>query len=152
MAQSICLMSLQVLASTALPHVLQDKGDGLKMPESCRAEETAMKTFAHPVPNNEDIPMRLVLAFMPIALLAAYAGQANADNGQLLSAQCYQCHGPNGHSKGEIDSIAGKSASELYEELLEMKREQKVEIMHLQAKNYTDAELLEIANYLSTLH
>ncbi|GAB6140175.1 hypothetical protein JCM14076_09040 [Methylosoma difficile] len=85
------------------------------------------------------------------AALLAYANVSQAENGQLLAAQCYQCHGPNGHSKGEIDSIAGKSSEDLYGDLIEMKQKQTVEIMHLQAKNYSDAELREIANYLSTL-
>ncbi|PPD03973.1 MAG: cytochrome c class I [Methylobacter sp.] len=83
-------------------------------------------------------------------MLVAYAHPAFADNAQLLASQCFQCHGPNGRSKGEIDSIAGKSAADLYGDLLEMKRKQKIEIMHLQAKIYTDQELLQIANYLST--
>ena len=88
---------------------------------------------------------------MFFVMLTAYANTTFADNGQLLAAQCYQCHGPNGHSKGEIDSIAGESASELYEDLLEMKQKQEIEIMHLQAKSYNNEELREIANYLSTL-
>lgn len=88
---------------------------------------------------------------MFFVMLAAYANATFADNGQLLASQCYQCHGPNGHSKGEIDSIAGKSASDLYGDLLEMKQKKEIEIMHLQAKNYSNEELLKIANYLSTL-
>ena len=89
---------------------------------------------------------------MFFVILAAYANSTFADNGQLLASQCYQCHGPNGHSKGEIDSIAGKSASDLYGDLLEMKQKPEIEIMHLQAKSYTNNELREIANYLSTLN
>ena len=90
------------------------------------------------------------LFVMFFVMLTAYANATYADNGQLLASQCYQCHGPKGQSKGEIDSIAGKSASDLYGDLLEMKQKQKVEIMHQQAKSYTDKELREIANYLST--
>ena len=89
---------------------------------------------------------------MFFVILTAYANSTFADNGQLLASQCYQCHGPNGHSKGEIDSIAGKSASDLYGDLLEMKQKPEIEIMHLQAKSYTNNELREIANYLSTLN
>ena len=77
-----------------------------------------------------------------------FAQIAQADNGRLLASQCFQCHGPNGRSKGEIDSIAGKSASDLYGDLLEMKHKKKVEIMHMQAKIYTDEELLQLANYM----
>jgi len=36
---------------------------------------------------------------MFFVMLTAYANATFADNGQLLAAQCYQCHGPNGHSK-----------------------------------------------------
>ena len=91
------------------------------------------------------------ILIMFFVMLAAYANATFADNGQLLASQCYQCHGPNGHSKGEIDSIAGKSASELYGDLLEMKQKQKIEIMHQQAKSYTNEELRKIAGHLSTL-
>ena len=88
-----------------------------------------------------------------IALAALFLSwSAVADNGKVLASQCFQCHGPNGHSKGEIDSIAGKSASDLYGDLIDMKKKQERDIMHLQAKIYTDAELLEIAKYLSTLN
>jgi cytochrome subunit of sulfide dehydrogenase len=90
----------------------------------------------------------LVMFFV---MLAAYANATFADNGQLLASQCYQCHGPNGHSKGKIDSIAGKSAADLYGDLLEMKQKQKIEIMHQQAKSYTNDELRKIADHLSTL-
>lgn len=73
-----------------------------------------------------------------------------ADEGRLLASQCFQCHGPNGRSKGEIDSINGKSFSELYGDLIEFKRENKIEIMHLQIKTYTDDEIRKLAAYLST--
>lgn len=72
-------------------------------------------------------------------------------NGELLASQCYQCHGYEGRSLGEIDSIAGKSASDLYGDLKEFKTNRKKDIMSLQARQYTDCELDAIGNYLSTL-
>ena len=72
-------------------------------------------------------------------------------NGELLASQCYQCHGYEGHSKGEIDSIAGKSASSLYGDLKDFKSNGKKDIMSLQARQYKDCELNAIAEYLSTL-
>jgi len=72
-------------------------------------------------------------------------------NGELLASQCYQCHGYEGHSLGEIDSIGGKSASDLYGDLKEFKTNGKKDIMSLQARVYSDCELNAIANYLSTL-
>ena len=72
-------------------------------------------------------------------------------NGELLAAQCYQCHGYQGQSLGEIDSIGGKSASDLYGDLREFKSNGKADIMSLQARAYRDCELNAIAQYLSTL-
>ena len=92
-----------------------------------------------------------ILRIFSIGCLFLYAILANADNSQLLASQCFQCHGPNGKSKGNIDSIKGKSAQSMYAELLEMKLKTKNDIMHLQIKLYTDAEMLAISNYLSTL-
>ncbi len=74
-----------------------------------------------------------------------------APNGELLASQCYQCHGYEGRSLGEIDSIAGKSASDLFGDLKEFKSNDKKDIMSLQARQYTDCELDAIANYLSTM-
>jgi sulfide dehydrogenase cytochrome subunit len=90
--------------------------------------------------------------FLSFAVLVSYAGISSADNGRLLASQCFQCHGPNGHSKGEIDSIDGKSYSDLVGDLIEMKKKNKVEIMHLQIKSYTNEEIKQMAAYLSTSH
>lgn len=81
--------------------------------------------------------------------LSAFA--AAPPEGRLLASQCFQCHGTNGQSKSGIDSIAGKNASELYKDLLDMKAKTKSDVMYQQAKVYSDAELKAIANYLATL-
>ena len=50
---------------------------------------------------------------------AAMAGTAHAqvgEPGRLLASNCFQCHGTNGQGPG-FDTIAGKSASEIYQEL-----------------------------------
>lgn len=75
----------------------------------------------------------------------------NNPNGELLASQCYQCHGYEGHSLGEIDSIVGKSASDLYGDLIDFKNNGKKDIMSLQARQYSDCELEAIADYLSSL-
>ena len=77
--------------------------------------------------------------------------RAMQPNGELLAAQCYQCHGYEGYSQGEIDSIGGKPASDLYGDLVDFKNNGKKDIMSLQARQYTDCELNAIASYLSTL-
>jgi cytochrome c553 len=81
----------------------------------------------------------------------SYGTRVMQPNGELLASQCYQCHGYEGHSKGEIDSIAGKSASSLYGDLKDFKNNGKKDIMSLQARQYKDCELNAIAEYLSTI-
>lgn len=72
-------------------------------------------------------------------------------NGELLASQCFQCHGFNGKSLGEIDSIAGKSAGDLYGDLKEFQTNGKKDIMSLQSRLYTDDELWAISQYFAAL-
>jgi sulfide dehydrogenase cytochrome subunit len=80
--------------------------------------------------------------------LAAGVSTEPPPPGRLLASQCFQCHGTNGKSQTDIDSIDGESASGLLKELLEMKASTKIEVMNQQAKVYSDAELRLIANFL----
>ena len=71
--------------------------------------------------------------------------------GRLLAAQCAQCHGTNGNGRG-FDDLSSESASELYNELSEMKYRTRIEsIMDRQARGYTDAQLRAIADYFASL-
>jgi len=79
------------------------------------------------------------------------AGSGTVAKGQdVWEAKCAQCHGTNGAGPG-FDEIAGKSASELFHELIEMKYRPIEGIMDRQARGYTDDQLGLIANFLSTL-
>ena len=65
-----------------------------------------------------------------------------ADAGRLLGSQCAQCHGTNGISTNEWESIAGENFEhKTYSE----------EIMNAQAIGYTEDEKLAINNWLKTL-
>lgn len=92
--------------------------------------------------------------FAGLAALAAIlptAAQAEPPAGRLLASQCAQCHGTNGNSVGEIDSLAGKSYSDLYNDLLEMKYSSDLnDIMHRQAKGYSAEQLDLIAKYFAS--
>lgn len=72
-------------------------------------------------------------------------------SGQLMAAQCFQCHGTNGRAVGGFESISGKSAKDMYEKLLEMSTRPVENIMDAQARAYTPVQLSLIANYLATL-
>ena len=91
---------------------------------------------------------RLLLPVLFCLVVPLHAGMPA---GQLLAAQCFQCHGTNGKAVGGGESIGGKSSRELYKELLEMSKRRPEGIMDLQARAYTPGQLLKIATYQSTL-
>ena len=88
------------------------------------------------------------LAGFAVLLALSQTSLAAPPAGQLLAAQCAQCHGTNGAGPG-FDDIDGDSAGELFHELLEMKNRRVESIMDMQARGFTDAQLLDIANYLA---
>ncbi len=71
--------------------------------------------------------------------------------GRLLASNCFQCHGTNGQGPG-FDKLAGKPASELYKDLAKFRSGQEGNgIMTRHALGYSDAQLRELAQYLSTV-
>jgi cytochrome c553 len=81
-----------------------------------------------------------------------FAGAAFAEplQGKQLAAQCAQCHATNG--SGGFLVLAGRNSGSLYKQLLTMKsRSTPQSIMDLQARGYTDAQLLQISEYFSSL-
>ena len=92
----------------------------------------------------------VIAIFLGLAGAAAPAA-AEPPVGRLLASQCFQCHGTNGRSTSNIESIEGKDANKLYEKLLEMKADPERTVMNQQAKVYGDTELRKIADYLATL-
>lgn len=70
--------------------------------------------------------------------------------GRLLASNCFQCHGTNGKGPG-FDRLAGKSASEIYQELREFQSGKEGNgIMARHAMGYTDAQLRSLSGWLST--
>lgn len=92
-----------------------------------------------------------IAAALAVGSLAATSASAAPPAGQLLASQCAQCHGTNGGGPG-FDAISGKPADDLYGDLIEMKYSTQIEsIMDRQARGYTDAQLYELSDFLSTL-
>ncbi len=88
---------------------------------------------------------------LALGLTAATGALAAPPAGQLLASQCAQCHGTNGNGPG-FDKLAGSSAREISNEMLEMKYRSVPEgIMGRQAHGYTDEQIQLIADYLSGL-
>ncbi len=92
----------------------------------------------------------LLSGLIPAILLTA---EAAPPPGRLLASQCAQCHGTNGRAVGGMESLSGESAREIYEEVLEMKYSTNTnDIMHRQAKGYSDAQIRLIADYYGSLN
>lgn len=98
--------------------------------------------------------MKKAIAITLACLGSATAGAQQAGTppppGRLLASNCFQCHGTDGRGDGTFERLAGKSASDIYGELREMRAENKRgEIMTIHALGYTDAQLRAIADYFS---
>ena len=91
----------------------------------------------------------LALGLLAVTLSAQAPAQVSP-NGRLLASNCFQCHGTNGKGPG-FDTLAGKSASEIYKELREFKSGKEGNgIMARHSMAYTDAQLQQIANWFAT--
>lgn len=96
---------------------------------------------------------RRLLAGLPLALACTVALAQTAappPTGRLLASNCFQCHGTNGKSSTGFETLAGKSASEIYNELREMQFKSSPDIMEVHARGYTDAQLRALSQYFST--
>ncbi len=102
---------------------------------------------------NKRQPKLFCIAGFSLATLAiATTASADPTLDRLLASQCAQCHGTDGRAVGDMDSLAGESFQEIYEELLEMKNSNDTgDIMHRQARGYSDAQIWSIADYFSRL-
>ncbi len=89
------------------------------------------------------------LAFALATLPALAQTAAAPPAGRLLASNCYQCHGTNG--SGGVETIRGESVNEIYNELKEMQRKSRPEMMDMHARGYTDAEIKLLAGYLAKL-
>ena len=80
----------------------------------------------------------------------AMAQSAISPPGRLLASNCFQCHGTTVAAPG-FDKLTGKSASKLYKKLKEFQSGGEGEnIMARHAMGLTDAQLRELAQWLST--
>ena len=95
---------------------------------------------------------RTRILFLALALSTGLASaQAQVGQpGRLLASNCFQCHGTNGNGPG-FDTLAGKSASEIYQELKAFQSGQEGNgIMARHAMAYTDAQMQLIANWFAS--
>ncbi len=92
----------------------------------------------------------LALPTLPEAQAQTQTQTITPPPGRLLASNCFQCHGTNGKGPG-FETLAGKSASELYKEMKEFQSGKEGDnIMARHVMGYTDAQLQSLAQWLST--
>ena len=104
---------------------------------------------------------RLAHALGSVALIGSLAapGLASAQSREgpsteaaYLSANCANCHGPQGRSGGVIPSLAGLPSRYIVEQMQAFKTgTRSATIMHQLAKGYTDPQFELMASYFSSL-
>ncbi len=76
--------------------------------------------------------------------------EAQTTAGRALAANCFQCHGTDGRAVPGVPSIAGKD--DVANKMIELKRKTNLrDIMVLQARAYTDAELRLMGDYFASV-
>ena len=101
--------------------------------------------------------MKLTRVLFPTFFLTGLlgAGTVCAEDltvNRLLASQCAQCHGTDGESAGGIEGLEDESYKDLYEDLMDMRSEDRPEtIMDHQALGYTDDQIDRIAYYFGLL-
>lgn len=88
-----------------------------------------------------------------LALLGTASASAQTiSRGEVIATTCYTCHGTHGVSPSTIPSIDYIPAERIVETLKAYKAGQRYStIMGRHASAYTDAEIVEAANYLASL-
>ena len=85
-----------------------------------------------------------------LSLAAPCALAQDANLGRNLAATCANCHGTNGHSSGEVKSLAGLPAESIVAAFNGYKAGTiPATVMHQIAKGYTDEQIRLIAGYLA---
>ncbi len=85
-------------------------------------------------------------------LASAQSREALPPEAAYLSANCANCHGPQGRSAGAIPSLAGLPSRYIVEQMQAFKAGTRpATIMHQLAKGYTDAQFELMASYFSSL-
>jgi cytochrome c553 len=87
----------------------------------------------------------LALTSIPWAAVAQDANLA-----RNLAASCANCHGTNGHARGEMKALAGMAAGKIAAAVADFKSgAQPATIMHQISKGYTDEQIKLVAAYFA---
>ncbi|PHS78588.1 MAG: sulfide dehydrogenase, cytochrome subunit [Rhodospirillaceae bacterium] len=93
-----------------------------------------------------------IVAGLSLATIGmASSASAQMASGQVLANTCFSCHGPAGHSAGDMPTLAGKDG-EAIKFLLEGYRSGNLKgtVMNRIAKGYSSEEIKALAGYFSS--
>jgi sulfide dehydrogenase cytochrome subunit len=94
----------------------------------------------------------LLLGCIGLASIQTAVAEDDFYVNRLLASQCAQCHGTSGYAVGDMDDLAGESEKDLYEDLQDMRFEDRPEnIMDHQALGYTEDQIRRIATFYATI-
>ncbi|HKE42323.1 MAG TPA: c-type cytochrome [Casimicrobiaceae bacterium] len=92
--------------------------------------------------------MLLFVAVAAIGIGSAHGADPNL--GRDVAANCANCHGTNGRSRGGVPSLAGRDAASIVKQVREFRDGTKSStIMQQLAKGYTDAQIEAAAAYFA---
>jgi cytochrome c553 len=94
--------------------------------------------------------MRRCAAIIGLIGLAGLAQAQDAHLARNLAATCANCHGTNGHARGDMKPLAGVSADKIIAMLADYKSgNQPATIMHQISKGYTDDQIKLVAAFFA---
>ncbi len=99
------------------------------------------------------IPAAVAIALSSGSSLVAVGADAgvNANAGRDIAANCANCHGTDGRSRGAIPAIAGQDKAYLVQQLKDFRDGKRPStIMQQLAKGYTDEQIEAAAAYLAS--
>jgi cytochrome subunit of sulfide dehydrogenase len=97
---------------------------------------------------------RVALTALALAAMIAMPATAHAQisRGELMATSCFACHGTDGYSSGDMPTIDGMSKADIIKAMNGYRSGLVAStLMDRHAKGYTDEEIAEMAQYLSTI-
>jgi cytochrome c553 len=95
-------------------------------------------------------PLHATALAAGLLLAAPWAAAQDAHLARNLAATCANCHGTNGHAKGDMKPLAGLSAEKIIAAVADYRSgNQPATIMHQISKGYTEEQIRLVAAYFA---
>jgi cytochrome subunit of sulfide dehydrogenase len=96
------------------------------------------------------ITLRRAAALLGLFGAIGLAQAQDANLARNLAATCANCHGTNGHARGDMKPLAGLSAEKIVAMVADFKSgAQPATIMHQISKGYTDEQIKLVAGFFA---